>query len=537
MKRSEQRDITPSQRKPLSTGMKMLLILALALLPLGLIAVFASIESAHVNRLRHEAEATSSASASALALTTALRQGPLQIRTAINDLILSSPNGSVAPRLCRERLQQILNEEPYATGAAIMIRNGKTLCATPGYSGLTAYGPAERGDVEVRLAGQARLLRAIVGSDSGSYFGVIEYGADKLAPFIARTHDHHSGVTLFQGSQRIELSTAQPTNPLERIVRVATPVANGQMSLELKRPVSPFGTLEVVLVLLPILMWAAGALIGWLVVERLILLPLAQIQKAVADFNRGAGPLVIPKVKTPAHEIRQLGESFIRATDALTRHEEELAEALDRQKKLTREVHHRVKNNLQVVSSLINLHARGASSDEVRDAYASIQRRVDALAVVHRNHFAELEENLGVSLRALIGEIATGLRVSAEARGDKLRISLDLAPLSAHQDVAMPVAFLITELLELVAICGTDPEIDVTLQPAEDDPKRALLTISSPALAEDSCREGPRAQRFQRIVGGLARQLRSGLMISDDHTSYSIRIAILESPRNGSDED
>src|SRR3546814_11954106 len=56
--------------------------------------------------------------------------------------------------------------------------------------------------------------------------------------------------------------------------------------------------------------------------------------------------------------------------------------------------------NLQVISSLINFHARGARTAEVVTAYASIQRRVDALAVVHRNHFAEMEENRGQIGRA-----------------------------------------------------------------------------------------------------------------------------------------
>ena len=71
--------------------------------------------------------------------------------------------------------------------------------------------------------------------------------------------------------------------------------------------------------------------------------------------------------------------------------------ALEGQRRLVREVHHRVKNNLQVVASLLNIHGRSAETAEARGAYAGISRRVGALSIVHRNHFAEMEENRGIA--------------------------------------------------------------------------------------------------------------------------------------------
>src|SRR3546814_11595498 len=69
--------------------------------------------------------------------------------------------------------------------------------------------------------------------------------------------------------------------------------------------------------------------------------------------------------------------------------------------------------NLQVISSLINFHARGARSAEVVTAYAPTQRRVDALAVVHRNHFAGMEENRGPRPRSVIGKLSLNYRDTA----------------------------------------------------------------------------------------------------------------------------
>src|SRR3982751_2423660 len=104
-----------------------------------------------------------------------------------------------------------------------------------------------------------------------------------------------------------------------------------------------------------------------------------------------------------------------------------MTSALEGQRRLVREVHHRVKNNLQVVASLLNIHGRSADTSEARAAYAGISRRVGALSIVHRNHFAEMEENRGIALRPLVSELAAELRATAPegARGFAVDLALD----------------------------------------------------------------------------------------------------------------
>jgi len=188
---------------------------------------------------------------------------------------------------------------------------------------------------------------------------------------------------------------------------------------------------------------------------------------------------------------------------------------------LVREVHHRVKNNLQVVASLLNLHSRGAISEEVAAAYASIQRRVDALAVVHRNHYAELEENRGVALKPLISELAANLRATATARAAAMQIRLDVGAFYVNQDVAVSVAFLITEIAEFGMLCGANL-VSITLD--EESPGAARLSIEVDALSgEIHCD----AERFDRIVTGLARQLRSTLDRDPARGLYSLTVAVV----------
>jgi hypothetical protein len=278
------------------------------------------------------------------------------------------------------------------------------------------------------------------------------------------------------------------------------------------------------MILLPIIMWLAAAVIGWLIVDRFLLRPLATMQRAVTAYRPGDGALALPPLKTPAHEIHALGAAFADVTATIARHEAELEAAVDRQKRLVREVHHRVKNNLQVVASLLNLHARGATSEDVSAAYASIQRRVDALAVVHRNHYAELEENRGVALKPLISELGANLRATAPASAAHMQIRVNIEPYYVTQDVAVSVAFMITELVEFAMFCGA-AAVSVTLEGRA--PGLALLAIESDSLkGEISCDE-KLFERFDRIITGLSRQLRSTIERDSETGRYSLGINVV----------
>jgi two-component sensor histidine kinase len=210
----------------------------------------------------------------------------------------------------------------------------------------------------------------------------------------------------------------------------------------------------------------------------------------------------------PSREIEDLRDSFGRATAKVDESEREMAAALDGQRRLVREVHHRVKNNLQVVASLLNIHGRSADTAEARAAYAGIGRRVGALSIVHRNHFAEMEDNRGVALRTLLTELSAELRAGAPESARGLAIELTVDGVFTTQDVAVAVSFLMTEIIEFAMLRCPEEPVEVSLQRTSE--LTARLSISSPVLVPDEEGDAAKAQ-FERIVGGLAKQLRSPL--------------------------
>jgi len=116
--------------------------------------------------------------------------------------------------------------------------------------------------------------------------------------------------------------------------------------------------------------------------------------------------------------------------------------ALERLAERHREVEHRVKNTLQLISSIVLLQGRRASDDAARQALRAVQQRVAAISVAHR-HVGWSDEAEQVALAPLIREIVGDLAGSAGREG--VAIDLDLEPVAIPGAQGAPVALLVSE--------------------------------------------------------------------------------------------
>ena len=502
----------------LPTGAKLFLILSAALLPLALIAVFATLQTTRVADAEARARLRVAAAESARSIAIELIGDMTALRVAVNALGFDPAD---APSCARA--QGVFAQQSSAgTRFVITDRAGRVLCGRPLPEA-------------VALDSTSNPVAAAIVPNRGLVLSVTGPGSDTSArayfprAFLQRIGHPSSQMVTFSSAlmheqDALQLETIPDEAPLDRLETMRTDLGVAGLALRTSVRSAPITSSLVVAMLLPLLMWAAAAGIGWFVVDRLLIRPLRQLRAAVAAFTPGEeiDPGTVRAL--PAQEIRELGDTFQTISRTVAAHEAGLAAGLVRQTKLTREVHHRVKNNLQVISSLINFHARSARSADATEAYSSIQRRVDALAVVHRNHFAELEENRGLNLRTMIGELSANIRATAPDRSQGLGITLDVAPFLVNQDVAVAVAFLATETIELAMTCDPSAQIRVSIK-ATDDPTRAVLRVVSRALIEsDVLREA--VTRYGRVMEGLSRQLRSKLHHDPLVGAYEIAFAV-----------
>ncbi|MDP5279591.1 histidine kinase dimerization/phosphoacceptor domain -containing protein [Sphingomonas sp. DG1-23] len=501
------------------TGAKVFLILVGALLPLALIALFTTIQTTRTADTEARARLHAVADESSGAVENILTNEASQMRQALAALERDPRDAASCIRLAGSFAAQggtrfaiadahgrVLCGQRFTIPAAAALRPGETRAS------LLADGLA------VRIAGNA-------GMTAAAWYPVSVLSA--LARPSGFVPDY--GAALIREGERLSLRDLGAGGPLGRRETARSDLSLDGLALEMVMPGAPITSPLIITTVLLVLMWIAAAAIGWFVVDILLIRPLRRLRTSVGRYQPGEVLDMKRFGAIPALEIRELGQTFQQITRTVRLHEADLADGLVRQTRLTREVHHRVKNNLQVISSLINFHARGAKSAEATEAYASIQRRVDALAVVHRHHYAELEENRGLDLRSIIGELAANIRATAPERAAGLGITLEIEPLLVNQDVAIAVAFLITELVELAVNNHSTAQVRISIKGA-DEPDRAILRVISPALVESAELEALLDSRYGRVILGLARQLRTRLHHDPLVGAYEASISITGRP-------
>lgn len=126
------------------------------------------------------------------------------------------------------------------------------------------------------------------------------------------------------------------------------------------------------------------------------------------------------------------------------RHAKELTEALRHRTALLHEIDHRVKNNLQLIASLLVLQCRRVDDPGTRAALRSMLERVNAVATVHRRLFRS-EDLESFDVAEFLRDLTTDLVASLGREGVSLR--LDLEPVAVPAAQAAPLALVVSEVI------------------------------------------------------------------------------------------
>lgn len=238
----------------------------------------------------------------------------------------------------------------------------------------------------------------------------------------------------------------------------------------------------------PLMMWMASLGVAYFAVWRLVIRHVSEMRGQMRRFALGRRD-VPPDVLTDAPgEIQEVSQTFHNLARILIRDEAELEASLKEKTVLLKEVHHRVKNNLQLIASIINMQSRNLEEPAARRVLKSVQDRVASIATIHRNLY-QAEELAAVQADRLVGDIINQMAVASLPPGSDLKIDIQLEPLTLFPDQAVPLALLATEAFtNAIKYVGSPSDgspcwVKVTLQSGGED--EAVLEVSN-SLGRDS---------------------------------------------------
>jgi len=214
-----------------------------------------------------------------------------------------------------------------------------------------------------------------------------------------------------------------------------------------------------------------------------------------AELRSGGGPLQGYVCVAQDLTAQKAVEAQVRASLA----EKEL---------LLREVHHRVKNNMQVVSSLLAMQSMRASDPATVAAFEQSQDRIRSMALIHEQLYRS-DDLASIDIGSYLKPLTQHLQDSVAGAG-RMRIELDVTPLSVDVDQALACGLIVNELvtnaLKHAYPDGREGVVRVRLAPCGEGECMLSVADDGPGLGE--AQEGRPKTLGLSLVQTLARQLR-----------------------------
>jgi two-component sensor histidine kinase len=230
-------------------------------------------------------------------------------------------------------------------------------------------------------------------------------------------------------------------------------------------------------VLLPLLAFALAVAGVWIVADRGVVRWIVYLQRIAGIYGHGRYNVHPQRARLAPPEIRDLAESLDTMAATISARDRALRESLVQKDGLLREIHHRVKNNLQVISSLLNMQQRSLSDPAARAAMSDTRQRITALALIYRALY-EGPDLRRVNLREFLEDLIAQLVMNDTGTRSNIRTDLSIDALTIDPDHLAPLALFAVEAITNAkkhglgeagghlrvrfSVCGTAAELAIT---------------------------------------------------------------------------
>lgn len=315
-----------------------------------------------------------------------------------------------------------------------------------------------------------------------------------------------------------------------RRVYVIAPLPGNLFGIYAQAPDDPSAgsrTIIYFLLLFPLLIWIAASLLAGWAADHMVIEPLNKVRQAIRRYIAGDDTARIERDDHAPVEVQAVAAKFNTLADAIRVRSDELRAAIDHQKALVREINHRVRNNLQVMNSLLNLQSRRAQTPEQAAIFQDVQRRLNALGIVH-SAFYQGDDLRAVDLAILLPDLCQSTEQQLTTEWGRPVITMHCPePIHALPDAALTLAFLVTELVAEAAQ-QVSPEglptsrFDFELLKQPRGGSVLTMNVDQPVLGELMVNQP--GEVHIKLFRGLIRQLRARMEVDDDNCSVTVTL-------------
>ena len=404
------------------------------------------------------------------------------------------------------------------------------------------------------VIGQISKKRTIIGmqpvvADNGSNDGAVTVAVDatwlerslagsKLAPDAV--------IAIIDGAGRVVL--ANDPEPLPRFdiqagnakaaeaiapdgaawMYAVAPLYEGQLYIVYAEPrslamASAVSQIRISLILAALAMLLA-ALAIWIGTNRLVLRWLESLSALAAQFAQGKFTGNLASYNTAPREIALLSTNLHTMANAIKARDDDLQVALTAKTALTHDIHHRVKNNLQIVSSLLSLQAAAITDPGAREALSQTRARIGALAQIHRLLYEESHDSDhgNVNIASLLTALCVLMR-SLHRDQSHIHLSCNAAWQTVPINNAVPLTLFAVEAItngyRHAFAAGTSGTICLHFDRTDD---QATLMITDDGTGFDV--DQPTTSTGQQLMTAFAQQLDGDLAITSARTGTVVRL-------------
>ena len=261
---------------------------------------------------------------------------------------------------------------------------------------------------------------------------------DRLNDWVSRARAGDARASLFEAETRAG----------ERRVYSGAALAGRDVYVVLSAPspglwswavLNPIGNL-----LLPLAAWLTAFAAVMLVSERIVVRWLDYLERIAAIYARGRFSVRPVQAVNAPTEIRVLAGTLDDLAETITARDKALLDSLTEKDALMREIHHRVKNNLQIISSLLSMQQRALKDEPAKAAVGDTRQRIAALALIYRTLY-QSDDLRYADARVFLGDLVGQLVAGEAMRGPLVTSSVEADSLVVDPDKLAPLALWLVE--------------------------------------------------------------------------------------------